>query len=69
MISNLIPISETWVAMEELVRTGKARSIGVSNFSQVLLEELLSTQVPSFQDIRIASNLFAGRRSLQWSTR
>lgn len=43
MITNPIPISETWAAMEELIRSGKARSIGVSNFSQVLLEELLST--------------------------
>ena len=43
MITNPIPITDTWAAMEELVRTGKVKSIGVSNFNQVLLEELLST--------------------------
>lgn len=38
-----VPISSTWAAMEELVKAGKARSIGVSNFGQAILEELLTT--------------------------
>ena len=38
-----VPISSTWRAMEEFVVAGKARSIGISNFSQVQIEELLST--------------------------
>ncbi|GJP87682.1 aldo-keto reductase [Aspergillus niger] len=38
-----VPISETWKAMEDLVRKGKVRSIGVSNFTVEKVEELLKT--------------------------
>ncbi|KAH9212982.1 NADP-dependent oxidoreductase domain-containing protein [Leptodontidium sp. 2 PMI_412] len=38
-----IPIAATWQAMEALVAAGKARSIGVSNFFQPQIEELLLT--------------------------
>ncbi|CAO3680619.1 hypothetical protein G6F70_006370 [Rhizopus microsporus] len=37
-----VPIIDTWRAMEQLVKSGKARSIGVSNFTIPMLEELLS---------------------------
>jgi L-glyceraldehyde reductase len=44
MIMKPIPIASTWEAMENLVRSGKAKSIGVSNFYKIpQLEELLST--------------------------
>lgn len=36
-----VPISETWSAMEELVRIGKVRSIGVSNFTISHLKQVL----------------------------
>jgi len=36
------PILETWKAMEEMHKNGKARAIGVSNFTLPLLEQLLS---------------------------
>lgn len=36
-----VPIIDTWRAMECLVKGGKARSIGVSNFTIPLLKELL----------------------------
>ncbi|KAI6778151.1 aldehyde reductase [Emericellopsis cladophorae] len=36
-----VPISETWRAMEALVKKGKIRSIGVSNFNKTRMEELL----------------------------
>lgn len=36
-----VPIIDTWRAMEELVKKGKARSIGVSNFTQAKMEALL----------------------------
>ncbi|PYH78409.1 aldo/keto reductase family protein [Aspergillus uvarum CBS 121591] len=38
-----VPIGDTWKAMEKLVQSGKVRSIGVSNFTQEHLEELLQT--------------------------
>jgi hypothetical protein len=38
-----IPIGDTWAAMEKLVRAGKIRSIGVSNFTIEKMEELLKT--------------------------
>ncbi|CAO3573144.1 unnamed protein product [Mortierella alpina] len=37
-----VPVYETWRAMEELVHSGKARNIGVSNFPAMLLMDLLS---------------------------
>ncbi|KAK4518428.1 uncharacterized protein ATC70_008645 [Mucor velutinosus] len=37
-----VPIIDTWRAMEKLVKDGKARSIGVSNFTIPMLEDLLS---------------------------
>lgn len=48
-----IPISETWGAMEALLETGKVRAIGVSNFNQRRLEELLKTAkvVPAVNQI------------------
>ena len=43
-MKNSVPIASTWAAMEDLVESGKARSIGISNFyKQPQLEELLST--------------------------
>ncbi|RAK80609.1 aldo/keto reductase family protein [Aspergillus fijiensis CBS 313.89] len=38
-----VPIGDTWKAMEKLVKSGKVRSIGVSNFTQEHLDELLQT--------------------------
>jgi diketogulonate reductase-like aldo/keto reductase len=38
-----VPIEETWRAMEALVHKGKARSIGVSNFTTARVEALLET--------------------------
>lgn len=37
-----VPVIDTWRAMEQLVKDGKARSIGVSNFTIPMLEDLLS---------------------------
>jgi aryl-alcohol dehydrogenase-like predicted oxidoreductase len=36
-----VPVEETWGAMAELVLTGKARYIGVSNFDRALVERIL----------------------------
>jgi L-glyceraldehyde reductase len=38
-----VPISDTWAALEKLVKAGKLRSIGVSNFTQDKIDELLKT--------------------------
>jgi len=37
-----VPISDTWRAMEDLVRAGLVRNIGVSNFGVSLMRDLLS---------------------------
>jgi len=42
LAANQVPIKETWQAMEKIVKEGKAKSIGVSNFNTVRLKELLS---------------------------
>lgn len=36
-------LKDTWKQMEALLKKGKVKSIGVSNFSEVKLEEILST--------------------------
>ncbi|KAL4787399.1 NADP-dependent oxidoreductase domain-containing protein [Aspergillus varians] len=38
-----VPVSDTWKALEKLIKSGKIRSIGVSNFTLEKLEELLKT--------------------------
>lgn len=35
-----VPLIETWRAMEALVKKGKLRAIGVSNFSAAKIEEI-----------------------------
>lgn len=40
-LSN-VPFNDTWKAMEALVKTGKTRAVGVSNFNIRRLKELLS---------------------------
>jgi D-xylose reductase len=42
MVPARVPISETWQAMEELLRAGLVRNIGVCNFNISLLRDLLA---------------------------
>ena len=37
-----VPLAETWQAMEQLVRAGKVRHIGVCNYSSGLLNDLMA---------------------------
>ena len=41
-----IEFTETWREMVKLYRSGKARAIGVCNFTVVQLEELIADQGP-----------------------
>ena len=42
MESDQVPIRETWEAMQELVKTGLVRQIGLSNFNASLIRDVLS---------------------------
>ncbi|KAE9371731.1 aldehyde reductase-like protein [Stipitochalara longipes BDJ] len=63
-----VPISETWKAMEELVKKGKVRSIGVSNFTQAKIESLLTTAkiAPAVNQIEAHAYL-QQPKLLEWS--
>lgn len=41
IIEEKIPLSDTWTAMEKLAKEGKTKSIGISNFSAALIQDLL----------------------------
>lgn len=57
--------SETWRAMEDIYRAGKARAIGVSNYTERHLTELLATAdiVPAVNQIEFTPFLY--QRGLQ----
>jgi D-xylose reductase len=50
-----VPIMETWKAMEELVKEGLVRNIGVSNFGIALLRDLINGAgiVPAVNQIEV----------------
>lgn len=48
-------INDTWADMEKVLQSGKAKAIGVSNFSENMMEDLLKTAkvVPAANQIEI----------------
>lgn len=42
MVEDLVPLAETWQAMESLVTSGLVRNIGICNFPIALIRDLLS---------------------------
>ncbi|KAH7361676.1 aldehyde reductase [Plectosphaerella cucumerina] len=55
-----VPIEETWRALEALVKKGKVRSIGISNFTKEKTEEILK-----FAEIKPAVNQIEAHPFLQ----
>ncbi|KAK2049487.1 aldo/keto reductase [Colletotrichum somersetense] len=55
-----VPVAETWKAMEALVKKGKVRTIGVSNFTRDKIEDLWKTA-----EIRPAVNQIEAHPYLQ----
>ncbi len=42
MTEKLVPLHETWAAMEKLVHSGAAKSIGLANYNTSMLRDLFS---------------------------
>ena len=42
MVPDLVPLSDTWGAMEELVRAGLVKEVGVCNYSTGLIHDLMA---------------------------
>ncbi|PVH81168.1 aldehyde reductase-like protein [Cadophora sp. DSE1049] len=62
-----VPIIDTWRAMEGLVKKGKVRSIGVSNFTQAKMESLLkSATIPPAVNQIEAHAYLQQPKLLQW---
>ncbi|TVY36564.1 Aldehyde reductase [Lachnellula occidentalis] len=63
-----VPIADTWKAMEALVKKGKVRSIGVSNFTQEKIVTLLQTAIipPAVNQIEAHAYL-QQPKLLEWS--
>jgi len=63
-----VPVAETWKALEALVKKGKVKSIGVSNFTAEKIEELWKTAEikPAVNQIEIHP-YFQQEELVQWS--
>ncbi|KAI0170594.1 aldo/keto reductase [Pestalotiopsis sp. NC0098] len=63
-----VPISETWAAMEALVKKGKVRTIGVSNFTRQKIEDLWKTATIRPAVNQIEAHIFLQQPDLlEWS--
>ncbi len=55
MVAGNVPLIETWQAMEEVAKAGLTREIGVSNYSTVLLRDMLNqtSTVPAMLQVEL----------------
>ena len=55
LITDNVPIRETWEAMQELVKAGLVKAIGISNFTTAMILDLLTyaTIVPAVNQIEL----------------
>ena len=60
-----VTLEDTWRAMEEVVRQGFAKSIGVSNFNKSQLERIL--KIAKIKPVVNQVSVHEGRRSRIWT--
>ena len=59
-----VPLSDTWGAMEELVRQGLVKRIGVCNYNSGLLHDLMSYAIIKPAELQIESHPYLSQESL-----
>lgn len=58
-------LAETWAAMENVVREGKARSVGLSNFSEKLMRYILSSASIKPQNLQFECHTYYQQNELK----
>lgn len=64
MKTTAVPLSETWHSMEDLVKQGLVKSIGVCNYNSGLLNDLMSYATIKPSDLQIESHPYLTQERL-----